>query len=366
MVTFDANNLHNDALDPQYGIEVYFNNELVQEEIVIFPENLDTDYTTPPFTLESVGAEVGPGFDNIITLKGINYNGDGGGNWMGIDYIQLDPIPQPVFPLAIGLDDDGWPVGDGGGINASFVQENGTINDLPGNPSNSETARQADNDYYFAGIYTKTIVEDEWGDYDPVGIVPRNEEAAERAFAAEDNDLRYHFNLPATLDLSDEITVSFDPFNLDESGDDPRYGIEVYFNDVLVQEEIVIKPDDLGNKFTTEPFTLASVNAELGPGPDNIVSLRGLNYSWEGGGNWMGIDYVQIGPFEDTPPALPPEFLQSVVSNGQLTLSWTGSGNLEWAPEVTGPWTAVTPIPTTPYSENFSVAARRFYRLLKP
>ncbi|HAC19225.1 MAG TPA: hypothetical protein DCF78_11705, partial [Dehalococcoidia bacterium] len=95
-----------------------------------------------------------------------------------------------------------------------------------------ETARQADNDYYFAGIYTKTIVEDEWGDYDPVGIVPRNEEAAERAFAAEDNDLRYHFNLPATLDLSDEITVSFDPFNLDESGDDPRYGIEVYFNDV--------------------------------------------------------------------------------------------------------------------------------------
>jgi len=196
--------------------------------------------------------------------------------------------------------------------------------------------------------------------------VPRNEEAAERAFAAEDNDLRYHFNLPATLDLSDEIIVSFDPFNLDESGDDPRYGIEVYFNDVMVQEEIVIRPDDLGNKFTTKPFTLASVNAELGPGPDNIVSLRGLNYSWEGGGNWMGIDYVQIGHLEDTPPALPPEFLQSVVSNGQLTFSWTGSGNLEWAPEVTGPWTAVTPIPTTPYSENFSVADRRFYRLRKP
>ena len=366
MVTFDANNLDNNGFDPQYGIEVYFNNELVQEEIVIHPENLDTDYTTPPFTLESVGAKVGPGFDNIITLKGINYNADGGGNWMGIDYVQLDPIPQPVFPLAIGLDDDGWPVGDGGGGNATFVQENGTINDLPGNPSSPETARQADNDYYFAGIYTKTIVEDEWGDYDPVGIVPRNEEAAERAFAAEDNDLRYHFNLPATLDLSDEIIVSFDPFNLDESGDDPRYGIEVYFNDVMVQEEIVIRLDDLGNKFTTKPFTLASVNAELGPGPDNIVSLRGLNYSWEGGGNWMGIDYVQIGHLEDTPPALPPEFLQSVVSNGQLTFSWTGSGNLEWAPEVTGPWTAVTPIPTTPYSENFSVADRRFYRLRKP
>lgn len=55
----------------------------------------------------------------------------------------------------------------------------------------------------------------------------------------------------------------------------------------------------------------------------------------------MGIDYVQIGHLEDTPP----EFLQSVVSNGQLTISWTGSGNLECALEVTGPWTAVTPIP---------------------
>ena len=366
MITFDANNLHNDADDPQYGIEVYFNNNLVQEEMMIYPEDLDTDFTTLPFTLESVNAEVGPGFDNIITLKGINYNEDGGGNWMGIDYVSLDPMPEPVFPLAIGKDDDGWPVGDGGGANTSFVQETGT-NDLPGNPASPEVAQQADDDYYFAGVYTKPLVEDEWvGEYDPVGIVPKNEEAAERAFAGIDNNLRYHFNLPATLDLTDEITVSFDANNLHEGEDDPRYGIEIYFNDVMVQEEIVIRPDDLGNKFTTEPFTLASVNAELGPGPDNVVNLRGVNYNAEGGGNWMGIDYVQIGPFEDTPPALPPEFLQPVVGNGQLTLSWSGSGNLEWAPEVTGPWTAVTPIPTTPYSENFSVADQRFYRLRKP
>ena len=48
------------------------------------------------------------------------------------------------------------------------------------------------------------------------------------------------------------------------------------------------------------------------------------------------------------------------MNNGQLTISWTGSGDLEWAPEVTGPWTAVTPIPTTPYSGNFSVATRAF------
>lgn len=360
LVTFDANNLDTNGSDPQYGIEIYFNGELIQPEIIIYTENLDTDYTTAPFTLASVGAQVGPGFDNIVTLRGINHNAEGGGNWMGIDYVQLDPMPQPVFPLAVGLDDDGWPLGDGGAGNASFVQENGTINDLPGSPTNREVNQQADNDYYFAGVYTKALPAN--GVYDPVGIVPRNEEAAERAFAAEDNDLRYHFNLPATLKPSDLVTVSFDPLNLDENGTDSRYGIEIYFNEVLVQPEIVVHPSDLGKKFTTPPFTLASVKAELGLGPDNIVSLRGVNYNADGGGNWMGIDYVQIGTLEDTPP----KFLPSVVSNGRLTLAWTGSGNLEWAPAVSGPWTAITPNPTTPFSESLGLATQRFYRLRRP
>ena len=46
---------------------------------------------------------------------------------MGIDYVQLDQdaevIPPPVFPWSVGRDDNGWPVGDGGGPNATFVQE---------------------------------------------------------------------------------------------------------------------------------------------------------------------------------------------------------------------------------------------------
>jgi len=62
----------------------------------------------------------------------------------------------------------------------------------------------------------------------------------------------------------------------------------VYFNNVLVQPEIIIPTNELGVDYTTPAFTLASVNAELGLGPDNIVSLRGVNYSVEGGGNWMG------------------------------------------------------------------------------
>ena len=125
--------------------------------------------------------------------------------------------------------------------------------------------------------------------------MPRNEEAAERAFAAADNDLRYHFNLPSTLKPTNQVAITFDAFNLDDERDaDPRYGIEVYFNSVLVQPEIIIRTNQLDVDYTTPPFTLASVNAQLGPGADNIVSLRGVNYNAEGGGNWMGIDYVQL------------------------------------------------------------------------
>ena len=75
-----------------------------------------------------------------------------------------------------------------------------------------EVNQQADNDYYFAGIYT-TVLEGN-GFYDPVGFVLVNEEAAERAFAAADNDLRYHFNLPSTLQPTDLLSVTFDALNL--------------------------------------------------------------------------------------------------------------------------------------------------------
>src|SRR6266542_3708923 len=152
----------------------------------------------------------------------------------------------PTVPLlwTVGMDDNGWPEGDGGGANASFVQENGTINPLPGSPESTEVSGGADNDYYFAGNYTTTIasVTNYYGDYTPVGDVAADEEAAERAFAGADNDLRYHFNLPSSLKTNDVLSVTFDANNLDEETTipDPRYGIQVFFNGVLVQPEIVI------------------------------------------------------------------------------------------------------------------------------
>src|SRR5437667_4935639 len=181
-----------------------------------------------------------------------------------------------------GKDDNGWPLtGTGGGPNAVFVQEGGGINPLPGSPSNVPTSppsQSADNDYYFAGVYTNVIssitARPEYGDYTPVGVVTNNEEAAERAFAAGDLDLRYHFNLPTTLKTNDFLTVTFDAVNLDTgaANTDPRFGIEVYFNGFLVQTQIVIHPADLDTDYTTPQFSLASVNAQVGPGWDNIVT----------------------------------------------------------------------------------------------
>jgi len=364
MVTFDFNNLDTSGADPHYGVEVYFNSVLIQPEIQIYPADLDKDFTTAPFTLASVNAQVGPGPDNIVTLRGINYSADGGGAWMGIDYVQLNPMPTPTFPLAVGKDDNAWPVGDGGGANATFVQEAG-VNGLPGNPGNPEIDQQSDDDYYFAGIYTSVIpsVTQLYGAYDPAGIVPRNEESAERAFAGADNDLRYHFNLPESLKPTDQIVVRFDALNLHEDAQpDPRYGVEIFFNGVLVQPEILVRPADLDKDYVTAPFTLASVNAGLGSGKDNVLALKGVNYSAEGGGSWMGIDYVQV----DFPQAEEIKLNQPTISNGRITLTWTGTGALEWAPTVTGQWTPINPAPASGYSEDIPQGQRRFYRLKRP
>ena len=361
-VAFDALDLDTGVADPRYGVEVYVNGVLVQPQIVIRPAQLGTDYATQSFTLASVNARVGPGFDNIVSLRGINYSGSGGGNRLGIDYVQLNPRPPVVFPWTVGLDDDAWPAGNGGGGNASFVQENGAVNALPGNPNSPEVDQQADNDYYFAGIYSGVIPGN--GDYIPVGAVLVNEEAAERAFAGGDLDLRYHFNLPTALLPADLVSVTFDALNLhqDATTPDPRFGVEVYFNGVKVQDEILIRPADLNTVYTTPEFSLASVGAETGAGPDNIVSLRGISYNNDGGGNWMGIDSVQLKPAAAALPVL----LPPTVSNGQVTLNWTGTGLLEWSPALLDPWTPIIPVPVPPYSEPVAPTGRRYYRLRKP
>ena len=180
----------------------------------------------------------------------------------------------------------GWPIdGVGGGPDVDFVQEAGT-NPPPGDPNSPAVDQQADDDYYFEGTYP-----------DPIGVVAQDEIAFERAFAGTDNDLRVHFNLPDSLNAGDKFRFSFEANNLHEDAavnPDPRYGIEVYFNDVLVGPEIVIRPAELNTIFTTAEFTAADVGAIAGAGGDNIVALRGISYNDDGGDAWMGMDYHHL------------------------------------------------------------------------
>lgn len=310
-VTWDVLNLDGTpGPNPFYGAQVFVNGLMIQPEIIVYQTNgFTTNYTTAQFSLASVNAQVGPGYDNIVSLKGVNHSADGGGSWMGIDYVKLDatvfsPTNAPAaLPLlwTCGLHDNGWPFnattpGTGGGANANYVQETGAVTPLPGSPTNPATDKQADSDYYFAGSYTTTIssVTNTYGDYTPVGTVAANESAVERAFSGAGNELRYHFNLPSTLRSFDLLSVSFSPFNLDTSGTDPRYGFEVYINGVLVGPQILVRPVDLEKDYSTAQVRLDAVNAQVGPGFDNILTVKAYNYNTDGGGDSMGIDYVAL------------------------------------------------------------------------
>jgi hypothetical protein len=206
----------------------------------------------------------------------------------------------PAIVWQVGRDDNGWPLtGTTGGPDANFVQENGVISPLPGSPNSTPTPQGADNDYYFSGTYSTILPGNNafYGPYTPIGAVLANENSAERAFAAADLDLRYHFNL-TPADINNRLlSITFDALNLDDpnaTNTDPRHGIEVYFNGVLVMPQLVIRQAQLNQAITTPLFSPAAVDARTGAGPDNIVSLRGINYNGAGGGNWMGIDYVQL------------------------------------------------------------------------
>ncbi|HYG24314.1 MAG TPA: hypothetical protein VEH04_16160 [Verrucomicrobiae bacterium] len=71
------------------------------------------------------------------------------------------------------------------------------------------------------------------------------------------------------------------------------------------------------------------------------------------------------GTFAGLSSVSAPMVFQSVVAeDGEVTLTWTGNGQLEWAPSVEGPWEAITPAPTSPYTEELVPGDARFYRLL--
>ncbi len=107
----------------------------------------------------------------------------------------------------------------------------------------------------------------------------------------------------------------------------------------------------------------------------NPTPICFTNQPWNFAHMWAAgtsiIDFAQVRLFNDNPAGFsalpgtvvaPPQFQAPVISNGQITLSWTGSATLQWASAVNGPWNTYTPDATSPYTEAMT-SGNRFYRL---
>jgi hypothetical protein len=107
----------------------------------------------------------------------------------------------------------------------------------------------------------------------------------------------------------------------------------------------------------------------------NLTQICFTNQPWNFGVGWANdgqpfvCDYAAVRSYNSVPstfaalPGTGPILLPPVVSDGQITLSWTGEAQLQWAPSVQGPWTSIDPEPASPYSEPLA-SGSRFYRLL--
>jgi hypothetical protein len=114
--------------------------------------------------------------------------------------------------------------------------------------------------------------------------------------------------------------------------------------------------------------------------------LYPFRLTWFEGGGGASVEWYMIGPgntralinhpnnvelglraFRTAPAVTEPteiEFAQPVLADGEVTLSWTGTGTLEEADVITGPWTPVTPQPTSPFTVP-TTGAGKFYRIVQ-
>jgi len=196
-------------------------------------------------------------------------------------------------------------------FNVSGVREVGGSTDLPGNPANiggadGDGARDVDDDYYFAGIYTTAP-----GDaYAPVGIVAESELFYERALTGGDRNMRWHFNVPETVTETDTFTFSIDFYNVSESNtaDFSGWDLTFWVDGVQVgemQPHLDINVDAVQSwDFTVEE--LGGMD-QIGPGFDHYVEIRSTP---TGSARWSSLDYVQLEvssepKLEDDPNLVP-------------------------------------------------------------
>jgi hypothetical protein len=76
--------------------------------------------------------------------------------------------------------------------------------------------------------------------------------------------------------------------------------------------------------------------------------------------------FTYLGVLRLDPVLAPPVFAPIWRTGTQIKLDWTGSGELQWAPGISGPWTSITPAPTQPHFELIIPGENRFYRLIQP
>ncbi|MDA7508756.1 choice-of-anchor D domain-containing protein [Akkermansiaceae bacterium] len=180
-------------------------------------------------------------------------------------------------------------------FNVSGVRESGQ-QDLPGNPANiggasGDDARDVDDDYYFAGVYTTAAGD---GGYEPVGVVSESESYYDRALTAGDPNMRWHFNLPETVAPDDYFTFTIDFHNLSETNaaDISSYDLTFWVDGKQVGEMQPHMDIDLPTAQSWD-FDLDDLGGieKVGPGFDHYVEIRSTP---TGSARWSSLDYAQL------------------------------------------------------------------------
>ena len=173
----------------------------------------------------------------------------------------------------------------------TFVQEgNGPSNPLPGDPNSPAANREADDDFYFAGVYNTQV--DGGAAYTPIGVVTTTEIAIERAVTNGDPDNRIHFNFDGGHTASDVFTFSFAMLDLNDNNTGTgQYDFSIAVNGVNVGS-VTHTGATIGTRFTSDSFTLADVGATAGPGFDNYVEL--IADPAGSSARWANFDYMTL------------------------------------------------------------------------
>jgi hypothetical protein len=195
----------------------------------------------------------------------------------------------------------------------TFVQE-APNSPLPGDPNSPASARNADDDYYFAGVYSNQV--DGGETYTPLGIVGSSEIAVERAFTNGATDLRYHFNFDGGTLPTDVFTFSFMMMDLNDNGTGTgAYDIALSVNGVSI-DSFTHNASTNNVPFVGKSFTLGDVGGTAGAADDNYVQLSVTNPAVTTA-RWSNVDYVQL----DVTSAVP-----EPSSSGLALLSIAGLG----------------------------------------